>query len=722
MLKRDTIIRWLFASVFAALTCQAVAQTLDDIVVAVRGDDAVAHVSFIGAVRLVQQSTVAPTRLIQFQIELLAPDEASLTQRTPESRRVEATGAAPGFSLVLDAPQTPNVRMRQMTMQISEETPVRAHQGANARTIDIVFVGRGRSLPALPQLDAPKEAAPALPTGQANAPVATSDTDKRAQELMASAREALSKGSYAAAIAQFNQLLLLPPNPETQDAQELIGLAWERSGDLVRAKMEYDLYLKLFSVGEGAQRVAQRLASMGTLPEKPTAPREGAAPAPGPGPSVKYTGNIAQYYFGGKSRTQSLVNLVSGIDQATLSKTTESALVTNIDLGARYATDASDIRAVLRGTGSANLSTKSQNPSILNAAYVDYRQKDNGLAVRLGRQSPINGGLLGLFDGVSLSYPVRPGIRVNLMGGVPANPLVTAPAEVMLAGMVEADAITPNLGGDLYLIEQTTEGIVNRRAIGTEVHYANERGSMYGLLDYDELFRAVNAVSLQGSLQGGGQTTYTVLLDSRKAPSLEATNALISTGAVSLKTLLQMMTLEEVLTTAKATSAQARQILFSASRPVSEKWQATGDIRYSDIGALPAVGNFAATPATGGQQGFSLQFTGTNLYSKRDINNFNLTVMTTPFFHGIQLAYNNLTGFADNKVTMEPSLRLYMQRDALGSSMTRVTPGLRGSYNFSKRLSLTSEAMIEHSTIQGLTNNATSNSVFFYIGLRYELF
>ena len=416
------------------------------------------------------------------------------------------------------------------------------------------------------------------------------------------------------------------------------------------------------------------------------------------------------------------MNLVSGIDQATLSKTTESALVTNIDLGARYATDAYDVRAVLRGTGSVNLSTTSQNPSILNAAYVDYRQKDNGLAVRVGRQSPINGGLLGLFDGVSLSYPVRPGIRVNLMGGVPANPLVTAPAEVLLAGMVEADAITPNLGGDIYIIEQTTEGILNRRAIGTEVHYANERGSMYGLLDYDELFRAVNAVSLQGSLQGGGQTTYTVLLDTRKAPSLEATNALISTGAVSLKTLLQMMTLEEVLTTAKATSAQARQFLFSVSRPVSEKWQATGDIRYSDIGALPAVGNFAATPATGAQHGVSVQLTGTNLYSKRDINNFNLTVMTTPFFHGTQLAYNNLTGFADNKVTLEPSLRLYMQRDTQGSSMNRITPGLRGSYNFSKRLSLTSEAMIEHSTVQGLSNNATSNSVFFYIGLRYELF
>jgi hypothetical protein len=117
-----------------------------------------------------------------------------------------------------------------------------------------------------------------------------------------------------------------------------------------------------------------------------------------------------------------------------------------------------------------------------------------------------------------------------------------------------------------------------------------------------------------------------------------------------------------------------------------------------------------------------MQLTGTNLYSKRDINNFNLSILSTPLFRGQQLAYNNLTGFDDNKFTLEPSLRLYTQHDNQGVSMRRVSPGLRGSYNVSKKVSVMSEGMVEHSTNEGPDNNATTNSVFFYFGVRYELF
>jgi hypothetical protein len=162
--------------------------------------------------------------------------------------------------------------------------------------------------------------------------------------------------------------------------------------------------------------------------------------------------------------------------------------------------------------------------------------------------------------------------------------------------------------------------------------------------------------------------------------------------------------------------------LFSVSKPLGEKWQATGDIRFSDIGALPAVGNFEATPATGAQYGLSMQLTGSNLYSKRDINNFNLSLLSTPMFRGLQVAYNNLTGFDENKFTLEPSLRLYVQKDTAGAKMTRITPGVRSSYNVSKRTSVMGEAMLEHSTNQGPTNHDTTNSVFFYFGVRYELF
>ncbi len=736
MQTTDAMSRWLLATVCAVLTSAVSAQSLSDVSVALEGNDVVAHVLFSGTVRVLQQSTEAPAKFVQIQIELLQPDAGDRRESIPAFRRVPATGTASEFTLETNfvAAKTlankgalPNEVVTTLNLRLGEDTEVRARQGANPKTIDIVLIGKGKSNaaaapPAVAVLpDAQGTPAPADATGDA-AIVASPEVETRAAQLMQVAREAVTAGNTESAIGQLNQLLLLPPNSTTQDAQEMIGVAWERSGDLARARMEYELYLKLFAKGEGAQRVAQRLASMGVAPVAAVATAPTAAPVAAKAAEVKYSGNIAQYYFGGKSRSQSLVTLVSGINQSTLTKTTESALVTNVDLGARYATDESELRAALRGTGSANLSATSKNTSILNAAFVDYRNKSSGIDVRVGRQSPINGGLLGMFDGLSLTYPVRQGVRLNLMGGVPSSPLVSTPDERMFAGMVEVDSILENLSGDMYVLEQTTQGIANRRSIGTEARYSDERGSLYALLDYDQLFSAVNAFSVQGSIQGPGQTNYTLLLDNRKAPSLQLTNALISSGATSLKTLLQMQSLNDTIAAAKATTAQARQMMFSVSRPLSDKWQATGDFQFSDIGALPAVGTFDATPATGAQYGLSMQVTGTNLYSKRDINNFNLSVMSTPLFHGVQLAYNNLTGFDDNKYTVEPSLRLYSQRDTQGVSMLRVSPGLRGSYNLNRKISVMGEGLLEHSTNQGPTNNASTNSVFFYLGMRYELF
>ena len=84
MQSRDAIGRWLLAMVFAALIQQAGAQTLDDVSLMVQGEDMVARVSFFGSVRLVQQSPITPTQFVQFQIELLAADEAALD---PADRR-----------------------------------------------------------------------------------------------------------------------------------------------------------------------------------------------------------------------------------------------------------------------------------------------------------------------------------------------------------------------------------------------------------------------------------------------------------------------------------------------------------------------------------------------------------------------------------------------------------------------------------------------------------
>jgi hypothetical protein len=578
--------------------------------------------------------------------------------------------------------------------------------------------------PAAPAASVAPPPAPTPAPAAAPAPVitATPEIEKRAAELMGAGRESLTAQKFEAAINSFNQLLLLPPNSQSRDAQELIGVAWERANAPARAKTEYELYIKLFPEGEGAQRVAQRLANL-DLGQ--------AAPAPGLRPSgqgtpaaepSRYSGSIAQYYFGGKARSQSLVNLAAGIDQSTLSKTTESAIVTSVDLGARFASPESETRVVLRGTGATNLQTTSRNPSLVNAAYVDHKRLGSGLAVRLGRQSAISGGLLGLFDGVSMTYPVTQSVKVDLMGGVPANSLVSSPSERLLAAVVEADGILERWGGNVYIIDQTSEGITNRRAVGAEVRYADDTLSMYSLVDYDTVFRGLNAVSVQGTFQAPGQTNVTLLLDARKAPSLQLTNALISSGAASLKTLLQTMSLDDIILAARSTSATAKQALLSVSRPLSERWQLGMDLRYSQIGPLPAVGIFEATPATGAQYGLSTLLTGSNLYSTRDINTVSLSYLTTPLFKGTQLSYSNLTGLRGEVITVEPSLRFYTQNDTQGIKTQRITPGLRLSYKYSQRASLLGETIVERSKTDGPLNHDSSTSVFFYLGYRYELF
>jgi hypothetical protein len=310
--------------------------------------------------------------------------------------------------------------------------------------------------------------------------------------------------------------------------------------------------------------------------------------------------------------------------------------------------------------------------------------------------------------------------KVDAMLGVPANTLVNAPQQTMTGVMLEADNLFEHWGGNVSLVEQTSEGISDRRAIGSEIRYFGESLSMFTQIDYDINFNAVNALTLQGSFQGPYDTTITMLVDDRKAPSLQLSDALISQGGTSLKTLLQAHSMEAVQGFALATAAQARQAMVSFSRALSSKWQGSMDLRYSDVGALPAVGNFQAQPATGAQYNVSFQLTGSNLYSSRDINGLNLSLISSDTMSGTQLAFNNLTGFMDNKLSLEPSIRYYTQVDNTQTKISRISPGLRLSYKLSDRASLMAETIYETSQTDGLTNHETSESYFFYMGYRYD--
>ncbi len=583
-------------------------------------------------------------------------------------------------------------------------------------------------------------AAPAVPGPQPQVEVNVSDVDGQGADLLAKARAAFNERRYQDAVDITNKALMLPPNPFTPAAQELIGMAWEALNNPAKARSEYQLYLRLYPDGEAVAHVEQRLLALGAGTNVVQAGATGLKPDK---KRLSATGSVSQYYYGGQTKTDSLVSIATGIDQNTLTRTNQSVLVSSWDATGRFETDESITKVVMRGSHSDNLATasalNSTTQGLISAAYVDYRDIKSRTDFRVGRQSAIGGSLFGLFDGVSMAMPMAEHYKVDAMLGVPANTLVNAPQQSMAGVMLEADNLFEHWGGSMSLVEQTTEGYSDRRAIGTEVRYFGEALSMFTQMDYDINFNEINALTVQGSFQGPYDTTITTLIDDRKAPSLQLSDALISSGSTSISSLLDrlnpalgdplrttlqcgpsMSALDCAHRSALATAAQAKQAMVSFSRALSAKWQGSMDLHYSEVGALPAVGNFQAQPASGAQYNVSFQLTGSNLYSGRDISGFNISQVTSDTMNGTQLGYNNLTGFMGDKMSLEPSIRYYTQTDNTQTKVSRISPGLRVSYKLSDRANVMAEGIYETSQTDGPTNHETSESYFFYLGYRYD--
>ncbi|MEI8158200.1 MAG: hypothetical protein WCH60_15150, partial [Burkholderiales bacterium] len=74
---------------------------------------------------------------------------------------------------------------------------------------------------------------------------ASSEVNSKASVLLAKARQAFAEQRFQDAVDPLNQALMLPPNPSSKEAQELIGFVWEGLKQPSKALIEYKLYLKL---------------------------------------------------------------------------------------------------------------------------------------------------------------------------------------------------------------------------------------------------------------------------------------------------------------------------------------------------------------------------------------------------------------------------------------------------------------------------------------------
>ena len=477
----------------------------------------------------------------------------------------------------------------------------------------------------------------------ADAPTDPPLPDTERTQILRDARLALEKHKYPEAVDLLNRLLRQPDYPERRDAQELMGLVRERSGQLAQAKAEYQEYLRRYPDGPGAARGRARLQSLAaaSLDSKPTGEF-------GASVSNRWTmaGSAAVSYQYGKDQT------VSG-GTTTTTNTVSTALYYGDlllrDRGERY-----DFTARVNGGYTQNFGKNFGGGSQdrINAAYLEVTDKSFGLTGRFGRQSLASQGIVGLFDGLFVGFQVNPRLAVSAAAGLPAYTGYSAVSSHQKFGTVtaELDPFHQKWVFDAYFFDQTNEGQTDRRSIGLQTRYSAGGRTAILLVDYDIAFQQLNSATLIGNSKVGESWVLSFDADHRRSPLLELNNALIGQTALDLNSLqaqaMPPLTPSQIRRLAIDRTATSNTFVVSASRPFGERWQFMADLGAFELSGTPsstAIGGVAAvsaTQSTGLDKNVAVQLAGSSLLQANDLHIFSVRYDNSPQARSTTLSWD----------------------------------------------------------------------------------
>jgi tetratricopeptide (TPR) repeat protein len=724
----------------------ASAQILDEVEVAREGPvNAVVTIRFGVPVHFLRSAGNTRKDLVQVFFTL-AGSEGDGGKTFEEFRKPPASDLVPRFSVTY--PLITGASTRRLDIQF--ETPVKAQvrPGRDNRSIQIVLPALTPAPIVTPKAVVkaePRQAAPVpgeLPPSKpapppaivtqapeepsAPAPSAAPDTEQKAAGLLTQARTALEGNDNLRAIDLLNELLNLPPTTASREAQELIGVARERQGDAGKARAEYDLFLKLYPAGVDTNRVKQRLAALAGTGPAVSATQELVKPAAAKlkAPTKLVWGSLSQYYYGGKSDTQSQITTftpatnATTIDTLSLTASDQSSLVTNVDLNGRYTANDWDDRVVVRDTQTTSFIKSQPNRNRLVALYAEAKNLNTQFMGRVGRQSATSGGVLGRFDGAQVGYGIGQRTRLNAVAGRPVD--LSADAKPTFYGVsVDADNIADRWSGTFYAIQQRLEGLTDRSGVGAEVRYFDSQRTMFTLVDYDLSFKAINVGMLQGTWQLPSGTALNLLGDYRRSPSLQLSNALLTGTNLTLRELLDTFGTSDVRTQAQQITPISKVMYLGVTQPITPKWLLGADVRVSSLTGTPEIGLLPAAPSTGNVYTYSLQLIGNSLLKQNDVLVLNGSHLTGELNKASSIGLTDRVPFGE-KWVFEPSLKYYRQKDNQDVKLTRTTPGFKLSYRLASRVYLEAEATWEKSQTTSATVDDETTRRFYFVGYRWD--
>jgi hypothetical protein len=462
--------------------------------------------------------------------------------------------------------------------------------------------------------------APAKPS---RAPTRSLPSPEELEKLAADARSAMQERDYDAAIRLYTKLLEYPEHPARPQAQEYLGLARERKGQLAQAKLEYQEYLRRYPDGADAEVVKQRLAAIVTL-EGASKPKAGAPD----GSRWQLNGAVAQEYRHDQNTLVSNGTSSGGVGQ--------SAIDSNVDLQLHHRGDIYDFRSrVYAGyfhdlTSTLSSGSFGSSPVRIPQAYVELDDTHSHWVSKLGRQSQSTGGVYGTYDGGYFGWLLRPGFRLGIAAGSPVQTYAASAGHQRVFGNVSGEflGVMPGLDLSAFAFQENASGVLDARQVGLEARYYRNGHSLVGQLNYDVTFHALNAATVLASWALPGRWVFTGIGDHRRSPFAGTYNALIGQPTTSLDALIQSLGIDAVRALALDRSMTSDTLTAGLQRPIGERLQWGGDLSFSRSGGMPASGGVPAVPSSGSAISVSTQLLGGGWIADGDMNTVGLAYTT----------------------------------------------------------------------------------------------
>lgn len=616
------------------------------------------RVSFSTPVRYLRHTPQATGNSINVQFFPLNVSEAGAPAFFHrESLRVPSDIELPIAAVVYDGI---TVGRPTLEVRLDRTAAFEVQQGDDLRSIVIVF-----------PLETNAAQAAATPTAPRPPGGSTLSSD-RVAEMMAEGRRAMTAGEYDRAALIFTKVVSHADGAAALDAQELLGLARERKGQLAHAKAEYEAYLAQSPDGEGAKRVRQRLDALITARVERPPP---STPDP---PEVKPMdfSTFGSTYVG--YRRQSLYPRSGPVQLA------DSSLFTDVHLEARFRTDRYTLRSQWSGGYQYDFLDGGSDETRINSLFVEAEDHPHRLKGFIGRRSLSSAGVLGRFDGLRATYGLNERMEMGVTGGFPVDSgrRNTVQTDVAFVGMdFEVAQIAESVNAQIYAIGQMDRGAIDRMAIGTEIHYFDQGRFAAAFIDYDVYFQELNLAQLIGNWQVTPSTLLTTYLAYRRVPALTAQNALTGQRADDVRELEDDYSRSEIKQLARDRTARSTTLTFGVNHFLTSDIQLSADFTAADYSGTRASGDVDAIEGSGFEFTYSTQLVWNDF-----IRDSGIGIVGLRYYDGSD--YDFLTASIDGRypitrdLRMNPRLRVNYRSGSFGGDVVSVIPSLRFDYGF----------------------------------------